>query len=275
MNSLRMVVRPNRVPVPLCMALAAASFVLLALTGCPAQQQGAGSTVKPESEDDKAFYTLGYFVMKRAHEFQLDEHEQEMVLAGARDALSGGEPAVDVQENQQHLAELFRERQSKGAEAEKAASQEWMEAEAKKPGAVKTASGLIYIETKAGTGPHPKPTDTVRVHYHGTLRDGTVFDSSKERGQPAVFPLNRVIPCWTEALQRMSVGGEAEIVCPSSIAYGDRGAPPKIPPGAALHFDVQLLGIESSGAAAPGAPGAAKPEGSGAATPEGSSAAKP
>lgn len=257
MNSLRTPVRPARSALSLRAAIAGASLLLLVLTGCPAQQQGSGSTAKPESEDDKAFYTLGYFVMKRANEFQLDDHEREMVLAGARDALSDKEAEVDLQTYQQRLAQIFRERKAKGAESEKLASKQWIETEAKKPGAVTTPSGLVYIETKAGTGPHPKPTDTVRVHYHGTLRDGTVFDSSKERGQPAVFPLNRVIPCWTEALQRMAVGGEAEIVCPSSIAYGDRGAPPKIPPGAALHFDVQLLGIESSSTAAP-APDAAK-----------------
>ena len=81
----------------------------------------------------------------------------------------------------------------------------------------------------------------MKVHYHGTLRDGTVFDSSVERGEPATFPLNRVIPCWTEGVQKMKVGGKAKLVCPSNIAYGDRGAPPKIKPGATLVFEVELL----------------------------------
>ncbi|HKJ25066.1 MAG TPA: FKBP-type peptidyl-prolyl cis-trans isomerase [Myxococcota bacterium] len=245
MNSLRAAVRPSRVATPARIVLALAAAALLTLTGCPAQQ-GGSSAAAPETEDDKAFYTLGYFVMKRASEFQLDEHEREMVLAGARDALSGGDAAVDVETYQQRLAALFRERQSRGAESEKLASQAFIDEQAEKPGAVKTPSGLVYVETEAGDGRRPEPTDTVKVHYRGTLRDGTVFDSSIDRGTPAVFPLNRVIPCWTEALQRMSVGGKAEIVCPSSIAYGDRGSPPKIPPGAALHFDVELLDIVES-----------------------------
>jgi FKBP-type peptidyl-prolyl cis-trans isomerase FkpA/FKBP-type peptidyl-prolyl cis-trans isomerase FklB len=83
----------------------------------------------------------------------------------------------------------------------------------------------------------------VKVHYHGTLRDGSVFDSSRERGVPAQFPLDRVIPCWTEGLQRMKVGGRSKLVCPASIAYGDRGAPPRIAPGAALAFEVELLDV--------------------------------
>ena len=105
-------------------------------------------------------------------------------------------------------------------------------------------SGLVITEVTAGSGPSPASTDRVRVHYHGTFPDGKVFDSSVERGQPAVFPLNRVIPCWTEGLQRMQVGGKANLVCPPAIAYGPRGAPPRIPANATLHFEVELLGIE-------------------------------
>lgn len=105
-------------------------------------------------------------------------------------------------------------------------------------------SGLVITEVTAGSGPSPSATDRVRVHYHGTFPDGKVFDSSVERGQPAVFPLNRVIPCWTEGLQRMQVGGKANLVCPAAIAYGPRGAPPRIPANATLHFEVELLGIE-------------------------------
>jgi FKBP-type peptidyl-prolyl cis-trans isomerase FkpA len=227
----------------LVVGVAMAGLVLL--VGCPAQQQGKEGASAPalESEDDKAFYTLGYFVMKRAAEFQLSERERELVKAGAADAIEGKEAAVDLDVHQQRLASLFRERQSAGAETEKLAAQGWVDQLAGEPGAVKTPSGLVFIEVEPGSGPRPAPTDTVRVHYHGTLRDGTIFDSSKDRGTPAVFPLNRVIPCWTEALQRMSVGGKARVVCPSSIAYGDRGAPPNIQPGAALHFDVELLEI--------------------------------
>jgi FKBP-type peptidyl-prolyl cis-trans isomerase FkpA len=102
---------------------------------------------------------------------------------------------------------------------------------------------MVYIPVAAGTGASPKATDTVNVHYHGTLRDGTVFDSSVERGEPISFPLNGVIACWTEGLQKMKVGGKAKLVCPSDTAYGDAGQGP-IPGGAALVFEVELLGIE-------------------------------
>ena len=105
------------------------------------------------------------------------------------------------------------------------------------------------------TGAFPTASDTVKVHYHGTLRDGTVFDSSVDRGTPVDFPLNGVIPCWTEGVQKMKVGGKARLVCPASLAYGDRGAPPKIKPGAALVFDVELLGIGGAEPAAELPPG--------------------
>ena len=108
---------------------------------------------------------------------------------------------------------------------------------------VTTKSGLIITELVAGTGSHPKRSDTVEVHYHGTLKDGTVFDSSVERGKPARFPLNRVIRCWTEGVQMMRVGGKSRLVCPPKIAYGRRGSPPRIPPDATLTFEVELLDI--------------------------------
>jgi FKBP-type peptidyl-prolyl cis-trans isomerase FkpA len=101
---------------------------------------------------------------------------------------------------------------------------------------------LIYREVSAGSGASPQATDTVKVHYRGTLIDGTEFDSSYKRNEPAQFPLNQVIPCWTEGVQKMKVGGKARLVCPSSIAYGDQGRP-SIPGGAALLFDIELLEI--------------------------------
>jgi FKBP-type peptidyl-prolyl cis-trans isomerase FkpA len=114
---------------------------------------------------------------------------------------------------------------------------------ASEPGATRTASGLVYRELKPGTGLSPKATDTVTVHYRGTLVDGTEFDSSYKRNEPAEFPLNRVIPCWTEGVQRMKVGGKSRLVCPAGMAYGDQGSPPTIPGGATLIFEIELLGI--------------------------------
>jgi len=109
---------------------------------------------------------------------------------------------------------------------------------------VPAPNGIEIRRFNETDGAKPGPTDRVRVHYHGTFKDGRVFDSSVERGRPATFPLNRVIPCWTEAVTRLHVGEKAEVVCPPETAYGARGAPPTIPPNATLNFEIELLGIE-------------------------------
>ena len=116
-------------------------------------------------------------------------------------------------------------------------------AASKEAGAVVTSSGLVYRALKEGAGANPAATDTVKVHYKGTFPDGKEFDSSYKRGTPIDFPLNRVIPCWTEGVQRMKIGGKAKLTCPSAIAYGERGAGGVIPPNATLVFEVELLGI--------------------------------
>jgi FKBP-type peptidyl-prolyl cis-trans isomerase FkpA/FKBP-type peptidyl-prolyl cis-trans isomerase FklB len=129
------------------------------------------------------------------------------------------------------------------AAVEKKVGQAFSDKAAAEKGASKTASGLVITTIKAGSGPSPKATDRVKVNYTGSLIDGTVFDSSTQRHEPAVLQLNGVIPCWTEGLQLMKVGGKSKLICPSAIAYGDKGAPPKIKPGATLVFEVELLEI--------------------------------
>jgi FKBP-type peptidyl-prolyl cis-trans isomerase FkpA len=106
------------------------------------------------------------------------------------------------------------------------------------------AGGLQLVHEREGTGPSPAATDVVKVHYHGTFTDGRVFDSSVQRGEPASFPLNGVIPCWTQGLQQMKVGGKAKLTCPPELAYGAQGAPPTIPPNATLVFEVELLEVQ-------------------------------
>jgi FKBP-type peptidyl-prolyl cis-trans isomerase FkpA len=118
-----------------------------------------------------------------------------------------------------------------------------LKAAATEKGAVVTPSGLVFLSLKDGSGASPAATDTVRVHYRGTFTDGREFDSSFKRGQPAEFPLNRVIPCWTEGVQKMKPGGKAKLTCPSATAYGERGAGGTIPPNTTLQFEVELLGI--------------------------------
>ena len=122
-------------------------------------------------------------------------------------------------------------------------SRAFLEAAAAEEGAIQTASGLVYKELVPGYGPRPEAGDRVRVHYHGTLIDGTVFDSSVKRGRPSTFPLDRVIPGWTEGLQLLKGGGKARLVIPPHLAYGKKGKPPKVPPCATLVFEIELLTI--------------------------------
>ena len=126
---------------------------------------------------------------------------------------------------------------------ETGAGRKYLEQAAKSKGAVKTASGAVVIMLKNGTGPQPTRSSIVRVHYTGKLIDGKVFDSSVERGKPATFPLGGVIPCWTEGVQKMKVGGKARLVCPPETAYGAQGAPPAVPPNAVLDFEIELLSV--------------------------------
>jgi FKBP-type peptidyl-prolyl cis-trans isomerase len=229
------------------MKSAVGCLVLVAALAAPA----VGQEVKLETDEQKTIYALGVSLAGSLASYDLSPQELVILEAGLTDGVLKKQPKVDVQKMQSQMRDFNQKRREASAAKEKQESEKFLEAAAKDKGAVKTDSGLIYFETKAGTGESPKATDTVKVHYHGTLRDGTVFDSSVERGQPATFPLNRVIACWTEGVQRMKVGGKSKLVCPASIAYGDRGAPPKILPGAALVFEVELLGIEPPKAAAP------------------------
>jgi FKBP-type peptidyl-prolyl cis-trans isomerase FkpA len=198
---------------------------------------------EPKTDDEKTLYALGLALSRNLSSFGLSEQEMNLVGAGLRDGVLGKKPKVDLDTYGPKIQELAKTRQSASAAGEKKAGQEFLDKAAAEKGAVKTKSGMVYIELKPGTGDAPKATDKVKVHYHGTLTDGTVFDSSVQRGQPATFPLNGVIPCWTEGVQMMKVGGKAKLVCPSDLAYGDRGSPPKIKPGSTLVFEVELLEI--------------------------------
>jgi FKBP-type peptidyl-prolyl cis-trans isomerase FkpA len=194
------------------------------------------------TEDQKTIYSLGLSIYKSLGRFDLSPAELEIVKKGITDA-AAHKPAVDLDTYGPKIRPLEEARSAKVAEKEKASSAAFLTKAAAAPGAVKSDSGLIYKELTPGTGDSPKATDTVKVNYKGTLTDGTVFDSSYARNQAVEFPLNRVIPCWTEGVQKMKVGGKAQLVCPSSIAYGDSGHPPAIPGGATLVFEVELVAI--------------------------------
>jgi FKBP-type peptidyl-prolyl cis-trans isomerase len=196
-----------------------------------------------QTDQDKTLYALGLAIGENVKDFKLTAAEFALVSAGMSDVVLGKEPKVDIQTFGPMIQALVQERASVAATTEKQAAGAFLTQMANEAGAQRTASGMVYIPMTAGTGANPTAASTVRVHYHGTLRDGTVFDSSVQRGEPISFPLDGVIPCWTEGVQMMKVGGKAKLVCPSDTAYGDTGSGP-IPGGATLVFEVELLGIE-------------------------------
>jgi FKBP-type peptidyl-prolyl cis-trans isomerase FkpA len=198
---------------------------------------------EPKTDEQKTLYALGVAVSRSLSPFTLSKADLEMVQAGIADGVQNKTPKVDLQEYGPKIAGLQQSRQAGRAEKEKVAGKAYADKAAAEKGSTKTASGMIYTPSKAGEGASPAATDTVKVHYQGTLTSGKEFDSSIKRGEPATFALNQVIPCWTEGLQLMKVGGKARLVCPSDIAYGDGGRPPMIPAGATLVFEVELLDI--------------------------------
>jgi FKBP-type peptidyl-prolyl cis-trans isomerase FkpA/FKBP-type peptidyl-prolyl cis-trans isomerase FklB len=204
---------------------------------------------KLTTDDDKTLYALGQIISKNLDAFQLSPQELELVKAGIEDGVTGKPSAVDIEKYGEKIQALHKTRSAALAEKEKTAGQAYLTKAASEKGANKTPSGLVITTLTPGTGAAPAATDEVKVHYEGKLTNGTVFDSSLARGEPATFPLNGVIPCWTEALQLMKVGGKSRIVCPADLAYGERGSPPQIRSGATLVFEVQLLDVVKAPAA--------------------------
>ena len=212
-------------------ALLAATFV----AGCFAAD--------PKTEEEKTLYAIGLALSQTVNDFSLSEGELEQVKSGLTDGVLKRPAKVELQTYMPKIQQLAQARAATVADKEKKSGATFLAKAAAEPGAKKTESGAIVIPIKEGTGAKPAATDKVTVHYHGTLVDGTVFDSSVDRGTPATFPLNGVIKCWTEGVQLIKVGGKARLVCPAGIAYGDRGSPPKIKPGATLIFEVELVDI--------------------------------
>jgi FKBP-type peptidyl-prolyl cis-trans isomerase FkpA len=205
---------------------------------------GGALAQEPKTDDEKTLYAIGVVIAKQLEVFDLKPAEFEQVKKGLTDAMTPGKkPLVEAQAYQAKINQLAQARIKVAAEKNKEKAKDFLEKAAKEKGAQKSASGLIYVPLAEGKGAQPKDTDTVKVHYKGTLVDGTEFDSSYKRGQPAEFPLNGVIKCWTEGVAKVKVGGKAKLICPSGIAYGDEGRPPTIPGGATLVFEVELIDI--------------------------------
>lgn len=245
----------NRWTLSLC------TMALLASTACTkgddakaTEKAGSNTSAATMTEDDKTLYALGLMLGSNVKPLKLTPAELEVVKEGLDAGCTGSEPKVKLEEYGPKVQALAQKKLAAAAETEKADSKAYLESAAKEEGAEQLPSGLVMRTLTVGHGAQPKPDSVVKVHYEGRLTDGTVFDSSIKRGEPVTFPLNQVIPCWSEGVQHMKVGEKAKLVCPSEIAYGDQGRPPQIPGGATLVFEVQLLDIEPA-AAHPGAAG--------------------
>ena len=196
-----------------------------------------------KTEMEKVSYSLGVNVAKSVKSQGLESIDADAVARAFKDVFENNKLEVSEEESNAILQEYFTKLASKANDANLAEGKKFLEENAKRDGVVTTASGLQYEVLKKGEGDSPKETDKVTVHYHGTLIDGTVFDSSVDRGQPATFPVNGVIPGWVEALQLMSPGAKFKLFIPSPLAYGERGAGGSIGPNATLVFEVELFSI--------------------------------
>ncbi|MFM2482996.1 FKBP-type peptidyl-prolyl cis-trans isomerase [Celerinatantimonas sp. YJH-8] len=236
---------------------------VLALSACQ-QQSNAASKVELKTDAQKQAYAIGASIsgyvnstLKQQESLGL-KLDRDFVLAGMREGLadksqlSNDEMKTVLQSLDKQMSTLAKEKATKDAAQAKADGEKFLAENAKKEGVVTTASGLQYQVLKEGDGPQPKLTDTVTVNYKGTLINGKQFDSSYDRGQPATFPLNRVISGWSEGVQLMHVGGKYRLFIPSKLAYGDTGAG-SIPANSTLIFDVELLSIKDQTADKPAA----------------------
>ncbi len=196
----------------------------------------------PDTDDQKILNALGQALSQNLLPANLSADELAFVQRGLSDAVLDRDALVVLDEYGPQIQGFMESRVSVAADGELELANAFLEEQAGLDGAERTESGIIIQEMTVGTGANPAAEDTVSVHYHGTLRDGTVFDSSVDRGEPTTFPLTGVIPCWTEGVQRIAVGGKSRLVCPPDLAYGPQGRP-GIPGNAALVFEVELLEI--------------------------------
>lgn len=210
---------------------------------------------KLETDDQKVLYAVGQALARGISTLDFSADELVYITAGLRDGARGAESRVDMTVYGPMLDSTMRSRSTQVAQKEREAGQAYCQAQAAEEGAEKLPSGIVFKQIAAGEGPSPSPGDQVKVNYHGTLRDGSVFDTTRGK-DPVQFGLGNVIPCFSEGLQKLKPGGKAELTCPADTAYGDNGRPGSIRPGAALSFEVELVEIvgKPSAAAAPAAP---------------------
>jgi len=232
------------------------TLLLIALAATTALAEPAKATApkaavpeKPKpltpEETKKALYTFGFLIVQKSPlgQANLSAQELETVLKGFTAAALGQPLEVKPEDTMPKLQQFLTERHEARSAEEKKKGESYLEKAATEAGVQKLPSGVLYSELTAGTGESPAPTDTVKVNYKGTFTNGKEFDSSYKRGTPAEFQLNGVIKCWTEGVAKMKVGGKAKLVCPSDLAYGERGMGGGIPPNSVLVFEVELLAI--------------------------------
>lgn len=196
-----------------------------------------------KTEDERIFYAYGYRVGQNLATTTPSAAEANAIAQGLRDAITGKPEAVSMATYLPKVGDMAQKRLAAKAELVKAKGREFAEAFAKEDGVKPIPMGGYIKALTEGAGATPTADDTVKVNYRGTLLDGTEFDSSYKRNEPATFPLKNVIPCWTNGVATMKVGGKSKLVCPSEVAYGDQGHPPTIPGGSTLIFEVELLEI--------------------------------
>jgi FKBP-type peptidyl-prolyl cis-trans isomerase FkpA len=222
------------------------TLLLLCVVSTGALAAAAATSKPPMTEDDKVIFAVGEILSGSVKPFAFSEHEMQLVQEGFNAGMHGKKTGVEADSYRSQIQTLLTARITKGVAAAKAAGQAYRAKASAAQGATTTPSGLIMTTVQPGSGPSPTAEDMVKVQYVGTLVDGTVFDSSKQHGAPQTFKVSGVVPCWSEALQHMSVGAKIKLVCPPELAYGDRGSPPQIPGGSTLLFDVELMSVDKA-----------------------------
>ena len=238
---------------PMYHRLFAVMFMLVYLVGCSPQEASSAPELKLDTPKNRISYTIGVNIGQDFKSQKMDV-DPDILLMGLKDSVSGKELQLTEEEMVQEIQNFQQEMQAKMiAEMEekstknKAAGEAFLAENAKQEGVVVTESGLQYKVLEPGAGNSPGLADVATVHYRGTLIDGTQFDSSYDRGQPATFPVGGVIAGWTEALQLMKPGAKWQLFIPAALAYGERGAGQDIGPNATLLFDVELISVEKGG----------------------------
>lgn len=230
------------------------SVFCLATTLCFGTTAAFAGAPEPTTDEQKLFYAMGLTISQSIESFGLNEADLELVKSGISDGVLNKTPKVDLQTYGPKIQQLQQARASIVAEGEKKLGAAFLAKAASEPGAKKTEAGALIKAIKEGTGVSPKRTDTVKVHYTGTLIDGTVFENTLKQSAPTTLIVSEMSKCWTEGILQMKAGGKSRLICPSNLAYRDKGLAPLIKPGATLVFDIDLIEVVANKQSTPSSP---------------------